>query len=210
MHQLIIDDTTGVTVTDHDGPEAARAALHSYAVTGDYYLHPVQTTAGHTSYELVRLDDEVDPGCGRYEPRVAGTATIEDVAGNPPRTAPYFAACEAQRWISDAERARQRRSPADPYPAAVLSIARGAAHGHLRCGSVASEAAALAGNTDNSRPDPATLETLRHNAITTHDRPATPAAIAGAVQQHLPAGTSESHTATLVWYYALILWGAAA
>jgi hypothetical protein len=209
MHQLTIDTTT-VTVTDHDGPDDARAALLNYAVAGDYYLRSVQTTAAHASYELLRLDDEVEPGHRRHEPRIAGTATIEELAGSPPPAgAPYFAACEAQRWISDAEHIRQHRSPANPYSAAVLTIARGAARGHLRCGSVASEAAALAGNTDNSRPDPATLEALRHNAIASNDLPATPVAIAAAVQQHLPAGTNERQTATLVWYYALILWGAA-
>lgn len=144
MHQLTIDTTT-VTVTDHDGPDDARAALLNYAVAGDYYLRLVQTTAAHTSYELLRLDDQVEPGRRPHEPRIAGTATIED----------------------------------------------------------------LAGSTDNSRPDPATLEALRHNAIASHDRPAIPAAIAAAVQQHLPAGTSEHQTATLVWYFALMLWRAA-
>jgi hypothetical protein len=143
MHQLTIDTTT-VTVTDHDGPDDARAALLNYAVAGDYYLRSVQTTAAHASYELLRLDDEVEPGHRRNEPRIAGTATIEE----------------------------------------------------------------LAGSTDNSRPDPATLEALRHNAIASDDRPATPAAIAAAVQQHLPAGTNERQTA-IVWYYALMLWGAA-
>jgi hypothetical protein len=209
MHQLTIAAKT-VTVTDHDGPDDARAALLNYAVTGDYYLRRVQTTAAHTSYELLRLDDDAEPGHDRHEPRIAGTATIEELASSPPPSAaPYFAACHAQHWIRDAEQIRQHLSPADPYPATVLTIARGVAHGHLRCGSVASQAAALAGSTDSGRPDQATLEALRHNAAATSERPATPAAIAAAVQQHLPAGTSEHHTATLVWYYALILWGAA-
>jgi hypothetical protein len=144
MHQLTIAAAKTVTVTDHDGPDDARAALLNYAVTGDYYLRPVQTTAAHTSYELLRLDDEVEPGHYRHEPRIAGTANIEE----------------------------------------------------------------LAGSTDDSRPDPATLEALRHNAIATSERPTTPAAIAAAVQQHLPAGTSEHQAETLVRYYALILWGA--
>jgi hypothetical protein len=145
MHQLTIAAGTTVTVTEHDGPDDARAAILNYAVAGDYYLRPVQTTAAHTSYELLRLDDQVEPRHRPHEPRIAGTATIEE----------------------------------------------------------------LAGSTDNSRPDPATLEALRHNAIASHDRPAIPAAIAAAVQPHLPAGTSEHQTTTLVWYFALMLWRAA-
>lgn len=208
MHTLTIDTGT-ITVTDHDDPDAARQALNDFLVRGDYYLRPLQTTTAHIRFELLVLQDDYTPGRTPREPQVAGTATIEQQdSGSRPVDAPYFTACEAQRWISDAQHTWQRRDRDNPYPAAVLTLARGAAHGHIGSDSLLNESAQLAGGEDDTRPDAQALEALRHNAISAPGASPTPAAIAAAVQHHLRPGSSDGAVATLVWYYTLIAWGA--
>jgi hypothetical protein len=90
----------------------------------------------------------------------------------------------------------------------VLTMAHAEAHYTLRAGTLLPEAAQLAGVEDSHEPGQPTVEALRHNAICTVTDTRSPAAVATAVQQLLPAGVSDQQTAALVWYYALILWGA--
>jgi hypothetical protein len=208
MHQLTID-TTALTVTEHDGPDAAHAALLAYAVKGDYYLRALPTVDQETRYQLLILDDTAPVGPRPRQPRVAGTAVIDGLpASTEPGSGPYFAACEAPRWIRDAAANRDRHKLSNPYPDAVLTIAQGAARGRMHHDLLACESAALAAHADAARPDPTTLEALRHNAITAPTADVNPAQLAAAVQQHLSPGCCERTSATLVWFYALILWGA--
>ena len=92
----------------------------------------------------------------------------------------------------------------------LLTMAHAAAHYTLRAGAVLPEAASLAGVQDSRAAEQPTVEALRHNAICTATDTRSSAAVATAVQQLLPAGTDDHQTAALVWYYALILWGAGA
>lgn len=211
MHQLTINhDTQPGTVSDHLDSTAAHQALLKYAVGADYYLRPVPNTAAHTSYELLRLTDLDDFRPSR-EPQVAGIATIEVISDNEPAVpAPYFVACDAQAWISDHASKWSYGSDADPgyhYPIAVLTMARGEARFYLRAGALLTEAASLAGADGTATPDQATVEALRHNAIDNRVAPDNPAAITAAVHRLLPAETTPAQTATLIWYYALLLWG---
>lgn len=214
MHQLTIDhDAQPGSISDHADFADAHQALLKYVVRADYYLRPVQNTAAHTSYELLRLADLDDPWPSR-EPQVAGVATIEVISHNEQQVAsPYFAACDAQTWISNHASKWLYGASTDPghnYPMAVLTMAHGEARFYLRAGTLLSEAAALAGVDNPTRPDQATVETLRHNAVGNRGLRDNPAAIATAVQQLLPAGTTKHQTAVLVWYYALLLWGVSA
>ena len=214
MHQLTIDhDSQRGSISDHPDFTDAHQALLKYVVRADYYLRPVQNTAAHTSYELLRLADLDDPWPSR-EPQIAGVATIEVVSHNEPQVAsPYFAACGAQTWISDHASKWLYGASTDPghnYPMAVLTMARGEARFYLRAGTLLSEAAALAGVDNPTRPDQATVEALRHNAVRNSSVLDNPASIAAAVQQLLPAATTKHQTAVLIWYYALLLWGVSA
>ena len=211
MHQLTIDhNAKSVSISEHPDFGDAHRALLQYVVGADYYLRPIQNTPAHISYELLRLADIDDPAIGR-NPTITGVAVIEERTEHQlPVSAPYFAACEAQRWISDNGNKWLHGSTTDPgyhYPMAVLTMAHGEAHHHLRAGTVLREAARLAGAADIAQPDASAIEALRDNAISTDSHTHNPAAIATAVQQMLPAGITDQQTAALVWYYALILWG---
>ncbi|MUL78829.1 hypothetical protein [Mycolicibacterium sp. CBMA 226] len=52
-----------------------------------------------------------------------------------------------------------------------------------------------------------TLEAVRRNAIENTASVTSPAQIATAVQQLLPADATAQQAAALTWYYALIQWG---
>lgn len=214
MHQLTIDhDTQSGSVSDHPDFTDAHQALLKYVVGADYYLRPVQNTTARTSYELLRLADLDDPRPCR-EPQGAGVATIEVISDNELQVAaPYFVACDAQTWINDHANKWLYGSSTDPgyhYPMSVLTMARGEAQFCLRAGALLNEAASLAGADSTVRPDQTTVETLRHNAVHNSGVLDSPAAIAAAVQQLLPAGTTKDQTAALIWYYTLLLWGVSA
>ena len=212
MHQLSIDhDTKSVSISDHPDFDDAHHALMQYVIGADYYLRPVQNAPTHTSYELLRLADDDDPARVRH-PRITGIAVISELTDTqPPVPAPYYTACDAQRWINDHDCTWRHGSEGDPghrYPMTVLTMAHAEAHYTLRAGTLLPEAAQLAGVQDSREPGQPTVEALRHNAICTATDTRSPAAVATAVQQLLPAGVSDQQTAALVWYYALILWGA--
>jgi hypothetical protein len=212
VHQLTIDHhNEPVAITDHPDFDAAHRALLKYVVGADYYLRPVQTTAAHTRYQLLRLADLDDPTPTRH-PRIAGSATITQLSdAELPVSAHYFAACHAQRWIADHAGTWLHGSDTDPgyrYPTAVLTMAHGEARCHLRAGTLLPEAAPLAGVQGCASPDRAALEALRRNAISSASNPDEPATIAHVAQQLLPAGTGDHQRAALIWYYTLIRWGA--
>lgn len=214
MHQLTIDHGTQPgCVSDHADFTDAHQALLKYVVRADYYLRAVHTSDAHTSYELLRLADLDDPRPCR-EPRVAGVATIEVMSDNElPVAAPYFVACDAQTWLDDHAAKWLHGSSTDPgyhYPMAVLTMARGEARFYLPAGVLLTEAAALAGVDNTVRPDQTLVEAVRHNAVRNTVALDDPAAIADAVQALLPAETTKHQTAALIWYYALLRWGASA
>lgn len=211
MHQLTIDhDSEPVATTAHPDFDDAHRALLKYVVSADYYLRPVQTSAAHTRYQLLRLADPDDRTPSRH-PRITGSATIRQLPdAELPLSAPHFAARDAQRWIADHAGTWLHGSDTDPgcrHPMTVLTMAHGEARCHLRAGTLLPEAARLAGVEDCASPDQAALEALRHNAISSTSNPDDPATIADAIQQLLPAGTGDHQSAALVWYYALIRWG---
>jgi len=205
MHQLTIDDNARITtVTDHADFGDAHHALLQYVIGADYYLHAVHNETAHTTYELITQGTPTDPRA----PQVAGRAVIEHRAtAELPVPAPYFVAAEARRWITDHQVDWDFGDPRT-YPVAVLNLAHAEAHRALRAGSLITEAASLAGATDAAIPNIATLEMVRCNAIENTTTVVTPAQIADTVQQLLPAGATAQQAAALVWYYALIQWGA--
>jgi hypothetical protein len=147
---------------------------------------------------------------------VIGTATVDHTAGKPVVT-PYYSAVAAMRWTADRTSTWQFGSDTDPgvrYPLAVLTAARAEARYWLAAGTVYPEAANLsdAGTSDVVRPRPHTLERVRDNAI--HSARAgtitAPAQLAAAVDLQLTPDITAEQTAAIIWYYALILWGASA
>ncbi|MCW2688507.1 MAG: hypothetical protein JWR37_3397 [Mycobacterium sp.] len=218
MYLLTIDhDSRAVSISDHPDFDAAHKTLLEYVVGADYYLKPIQTTRPHTSYELVQLldddDAEAEPVERRRPPRTTGHAMIEHHP-EPVKLAdsPYYVAVAAQRWISDHSNLWTHGAEADlggRYPRAVLTAAQAEGRCWFSAGTLIREAAHLAGVEPITHPDEATLEALRHNAITTASRPTpSPAALAATVQELLPADTTAADTAALIWWYALITWGA--
>lgn len=211
MHQLTIDhDNTSVAISGHRSFSDAHHALLKYVVGADYYLRSVQTTPTHASYELLSLADPDDRAPARH-PRVAGIAIIEELAHPAVRApSPYFAACDACRWLGDHADKWVHGSPTDPgdhYPMSVLTKAHREARGLLDPGALLCEAAYLAGAEHAGAASHQILEALRHNAISAGPATHTPAAVAGVVQALLPANVDEHQIAALIWYYALILWG---
>lgn len=205
MHTLTIGrDPNPPTVSEYTTFRAAHHALLRHAITGDYYLRPTQTTAAHTCYELLSLAELDDPTPAR-QPRVSGIAVIEQhTAVALPVPAPYFAACEARRWLDD--HCPVKADPAH-YPGGVLATARAEARGARSVGATLPEAARLAGLDSVARPALHLIETIRHRAtVSAHSHH--PAAIAAAVTDVLPPETTEHQAAALVWYYVLIAWGA--
>ena len=91
MHRLTIDHAkapAAIAITAHPSLDEAHRALLTYAINADYYLWAIDSADCHTRYQLVRLPDPDEPGCSRH-PRIAGTATIEELparqcCGQPP------------------------------------------------------------------------------------------------------------------------------
>ena len=216
MYLLTIDhDSRAVSISDHPDFDTAHSTLLEYVVGADYYLKPIQTTAPHTSYELVQLldsDDATEPPQRRRPPRTAGHAVIEHHP-EPVQLAdsPYYVAVAAQRWISDHAPLWTHGADTDPgarYPLAVLTAAQAEGRCWFSAGTLIREAAHLAGVDPIAHPDQVTLEALRHSAITASSRPTpSPAALAATVEELLPAHTTAADTAALIWWYALITWG---
>ncbi|WP_431241037.1 hypothetical protein ACQ86B_28450 (plasmid) [Mycolicibacterium aichiense] len=208
MHTLTITtDNTTNTTTCHDLDDALRT-LVAEAIKQNLHLHPSEPTGRHnTTFTLIRPDRAV---------RVIGTATIA-AAANKPVAAPYYSAVAALRWTADHTSTWQCGSENDPgvrYPLAVLTAARAEARHWFTAGTLYPEAASLsdAGRAAVTRPSQHAFERLRHNAIHTArtDARITPAELATAVVTQLTPDITAEQTAALIWYYALIQWGASA
>jgi hypothetical protein len=207
MYQLIVDAADTVTVTDHPDRDDAHRQLLRRAVHGDYYLRTVQTTPAHTTYELLRLAE------GRRRPRSAGHAIIEhvDADGLLPVDPPERAADAARLWIAHHQLKWAHGADTDPgygYPTAILSAARAEARCWFHAGLLLPEAARLAHVDAIPRPAQQRLEALRRNAT------AAPAhrdeRLAGVVAAQLGTPSSAPTLAALIWWYALLSWGATA
>lgn len=207
MYQLTVDAADTVDVTDHPDRDDAHGQLMRRAVTGDYYLRTVQTTPVHATYELLHLAE------GHRRPRSAGHAIIEriDSAGLLAVDPPERAAAAARLWIAHHQIGWTHGSDADPgdgFPAAILGAARAEAREWFDAGLLLSEAARLAGVGPIPRPGQQRLEALRHTAINApahrDDR------LADVVAAQLRGPTSAASLAALIWWYALLSWGATA
>ena len=214
MYQLTIapaGDAARHVVTRHPDWPAAHGRLIDYVIGQDYYLHLIQTTRPHTSYQLLDLGDIAEEqrcrAAGRH-PRIVGHAVIEELAAARVQ-APYYTAAAARQWIDEQHVLCEHAADNDRahrYPLTILNAAR--AEGRKLCcaGTLLPEAAQLAGVDPVPQPDPSLLEALRDNA-TGLTRTA-PAALAAAVAEHTTSHTPPAHTAALIWWYALIAWGA--
>ena len=214
MHQLTIDHHHQTPyVSAYPSFDAAHRALLRYVVDADYYLRPVPISGVHSRYQLL---GPVDPAGSKRtrDPRVTGVATIAEIPDTRvPRPAAGFAARDAQRWISDHTATWLHGCATDPgyhYPMAVLTLARGEARRYLYAGTLLPEAAHLAGLDEPAHLDRSIVDMLRHNAIQDDGAHRSPVALAAAVTRLLPADTDDDHTAALIWYYALLRWGASA
>jgi hypothetical protein len=217
MHRLTIDHGHSVTITDHPDRDSAHGALLHYIVGADYYLRPIQDSPTHITYELLELCDPDECDHRHDRPRSVGRATIEDLAaaGAVPADSPYNAAAAAQRWIEDHHVLWNHGADTDPgarYPLAILTAARAEARYLFSAGALLREAAHLAGVEPIGHPDQNLLEDLRHTAITQAKSTPEPrpAEIAGAVQEVIHDDTPSAVTAALIWWYALLTWGATA
>ena len=211
MHDLTITTDTAHNTTPYNDFDDAHRALMSHVIAEDLYLHAQWPTARTvTAFDLVRLDAE------RGKTRIAGTATIAPAAGKTV-VGHYYSACQAQTWISDHvviwEHGRDDE-PGVSYPRAVLSAAQAEAYGHVKAGMIFAETAALcdAANADMPRPSHHTFERLRDSARAAghNNTTLTAAALADAVTGQLTPDITAEQTAALIWYYALIMWGATA
>ena len=186
MYQLTIDNShTGTAVTGHIDRPAACNALQRYAVDADVYLHTIQATEPHSSYDLVELSDR---------PRAAGCAVIERMATA--AEALYYRAGEACSWID------QHRIEPTGYPARVLARARGAAANPDAARMLLQEAASLADVQSAPDVDPVILEDLAHQ-VSTAVAPLSAAHLAGIVAA---AETSPPVDVILIWWLALLTW----
>jgi hypothetical protein len=216
MYQLIIDAGAGRDVSEHPDWPAAHSHLIDYVKTRDYYLELIQCGQPHTSYHLLDLGDIAEEQRCRAaarHPRTVGHAVIEELTHSPIADPPYYAAAAARRWIDDHHHLRAHSGHTDSgtrYPLAVLTAAQAEGRCWFSAGTLLREAAHLAGVNPIPHPDQALLQTLRRDAIiraTTTPTPG-PAELAAAVQHAAPDDTPADHTAALIWWYALLTWGA--
>jgi hypothetical protein len=98
---------------------------------------------------------------------------------------------------------------ADHFASCVYDCgARIARRGNYLAGTLLREAAHLADVDPIPHPDQTLLKTLRRDAITRAGTTPSPAELAAAVQRAAPDDTPTTHTAALIWWYALLTWGA--
>ncbi len=213
MYQLSIDHPgRSRSVTDHVDREHAHRSLLDYVIGADYYLRPLPTGSETTRYELLAL---AEPDSGASHPRRAGHATIQ-AATRPAASctpSPDDAAAAAHRWLNDHQLTWDHGCDTDPgtrYPLAVLTTARAEGRYWFTAGTLWREAAQLAGTDLTATPDQHLLETLRHRAIAHAAHQLGPADLAAAVLAQLPEHTTAEHTNALIWWYALLRWGATA
>lgn len=205
MHQLTITADTGATTTTHHDYDDANRALLTHVKRSDTYLRTIAPpTAGRAAFELLRLSDT------GTRPSVTGAAFIEplvttSVARN---ITPYYVAAAALQWIAD----QQATTPASPSPArsagdthAALSAARAALRSTVLAGSLWDEATALADLTTTPAPSLRVFDSLRH-IVGLGLRPASPAALAAAVQRHADATVTPEQVTGLIWWTALLTW----
>ncbi|QZH69563.1 hypothetical protein [Mycolicibacterium farcinogenes] len=213
MHQLTVtrDETTTTTPGFVDFEDAHRM-LMAHAIGEDLYLHAHGKTNTHAStFHLVKLE-----GSPKAQPRVVGIATIEPEPGQPVMS-PYYCAVAAQEWIADHEAAYYHGIDHDPgrnYAGHVLTAARAEALRQFRAGTLFDEAVRLSdnGNQDVPRPRQTRLEILRDYAVdlaNTGDI-LSAAQLAGEVERHLTPDITPQQTAALIWWTALLIWGAKA
>lgn len=212
MHQLTIelDDTTS-TIPYHDF-ETAHQQMLSHVIEKDLYLH---VNSDHrepgTTFQLVRVTERTT------RPRIVGTARIEPAPATPVAD-PYYCAHAALCWIAERDVIWLHGCDTDSgvrYPLAVLTAARAEARRWVAAGTIYDEAAELAGvdNDQVPRPHHATLAILRDEIVTDAALRAEPlpaAGLAAEVQRLLPADTTPQQTAALIWWSALLMWGATA
>jgi hypothetical protein len=178
-----------------------------HVVAGDYHLRTIQTAAAHTTYELLAVSDD------RRRPRSAGHAVIEELTDERalPVDTPELAAAAAALWIAHHRLKWDRGCDTDPgagYPLAILTAARAEARYWFDAGLLLPETARLADVTPIPRPSQRLLEALRHTATTqpthrAHD-------LADIVGAQLEIPTAAATLAALIWWYALLSWGATA
>jgi hypothetical protein len=211
MHQLTIATDTETSTTGHDDFADAHRALMSHVIAQDLYLHaswPTPRTAA--TFQLISLDPT-----GR-QPLITGTATIEPAPAKPV-IGPYYSAETALRWTADHTATWRHGCDTDPgvrYPLAVLTTARAEALCWFTAGTIYNEAAELSdvGIAEVPRPRQNTFDILRESAILAgrNANITTAAELADAVQAQLTADVTPQQTAALIWYFALIMWGATA
>jgi hypothetical protein len=212
MHQLTIelDDTT--STAPYNDFQTAHQQLLSHVIEKDLYLH---VDSGDrepgTTFQLVRVTEH------SARPRIVGTARIQP-APTTPAADPYYSAQAALCWIADRDAIWLHGCDTDSgvrYPLAVLTAARAEARRWVAAGTIYDEAAELAGIDNNQVPRPhhTTLAILRDEIVTAAALRAEPLPAAGLVaevQRLLPAETTPQQTAALIWWSALLMWGATA
>lgn len=209
MHQLTIAADTGATTTHHDDYDDANRALLIHVKRSDTYLRSIAApTNGRAAFELLRLSHT------GTQPTVTGAAFIEPISTTDAThtTTPYYAAAAALHWISDQQPTPRAAPPAaapeGTHPA--LSAARAALHSTLQANPLWNEAATLADLTATPAPSPHTFNRLRHLVAALGFRPASPAALAAAVQRQTDANITPQQVAVLIWWTALLTWALAA
>jgi hypothetical protein len=211
MHELTIATGAVTDTTGYRDFDDALRALRSHVIAHDLYLHTEEHhPSASAAFTLVDLDEAA------RKRRIVGTATITQAADKTV-VGPHYSAAAALHWTAEHTTTWLHGSDTDPgvrYPLAVLTTARAEARTWSTVGTLYREAARLsdAASPDVPRPEAHLVERLRDSAAAAAraHTVTTPAELADAVTAHLTPDISPAQAATLIWYYALILWGSSA
>ncbi len=211
MYELTIDVENDVHTTAFDDFPEAHQALMSQIVAQDLYLHPRRpATPNAPSFTLLRLEEGETRG-----PRVIGSATIEPTAAKPV-IRQQKSAEDALRWTAEHTATWRHGSDTDRgvrYPLAVLAAARAEARYGVTAGHIFTEAARLSdASPDTPRPPQHSFERMRARAVAAarNSTITTGADLVESMKAEPDENFTAEQTAALIWYFALILWGAPA
>lgn len=207
MYDLTISTETRTNTVAYRDFADAHHALLAHVIGADLYLHAQCPAIQHAPrFTLLRLDEHA------RRPQIVGTAAIAPTPVGPVISA-QRSAQDALDWIAHHTLTWRHGRGTDPgvrYPVALLSTARAEARHLFTAGTLYPHAARLsdAADVDLNPPPPDVLARLRAHAISTAGSPLDVAGLVASVDGARTEDLTAAHGAALIWYYALIHWGA--
>jgi len=206
MYDLTISTATHTNTVAYQDFTHAHHALLAHVVGADLYLHVQCPVIQHAPrFTLLRLDEHA------RRPQIVGTAAIAPTFIGPVISA-QRSAQDALDWIAHHTLTWRHGRDTDPgvrYPVAVLSTARAEARHLFTAGTLYPHAARLSDAAEvDLTPPPEIVARLRAHAISTAGSPLDVAGLVASVDGAFTGDLTAAHGAALIWYYALIHWGA--